>query len=78
MSRAAVKGYTGEGEPPCIVMTLRAVSDEDETTPSDRSLLVTLNGVDHSHPSTITLKIGKLSVDRYGFKLTAEQPEEKG
>ena len=40
MSRAAVEGYTGEGEPPCIVMTLRAVSDE--TTPPDLSLPITL------------------------------------
>ena len=35
--------YTGEGEPPCIVMLLRAVSDE--TTPPDLSLPVTLTGV---------------------------------
>ena len=43
VSRAAVEGYTGEGEPPCIVMTLRA--DSDKTTPPDLSLLVTLTGV---------------------------------
>ena len=43
VSRAAVEGFTGEGEPPCIVMTLRAVFDE--TTPPDLSLLVTLTGV---------------------------------
>ena len=43
MSRAAVEGFTGEGEPPCIVMTLRAVSDE--TTPTDLTLPVTLTGV---------------------------------
>ena len=71
-----MEGYTGEGEPPCIVMTLKV--DSDKTTPSDLSLPVTLKGVDHSHPSTITLKIGELSVDGYGFKSTAEQPEEKG
>ena len=72
-----MEGYTGEGEPPCIVMTLRAVSDE--TKPSDLSLPVTLNGVDHSHPSTVTLKIeGELSVDGYGFKLAAKQHKEKG
>ena len=77
MSRAAVEGYTGEGEPPCIVMTLKA--DSDKTTPSDLSLPVAFTGLDHSLPSVITLKIeGELSVDGYGFKLTAEQPEEKG
>ena len=43
VSRAAVEGYTGEGEPPCIVMTLKAVSDK--TTPPDLSLPVTLTGV---------------------------------
>ena len=43
MSRAAVEGYTGEGEPPSIVMTLRAVSDE--TTPPDLYLPITLTGV---------------------------------
>ena len=43
VSRAAVEGYTGEGEPPCIVMTLRA--DSGKTIPPDLSLLVTLTGV---------------------------------
>ena len=38
-----MEGYTGEDEPPCIVMTLRALSDE--TTPLDLSLPVTLTGV---------------------------------
>ena len=38
-----MEGYTGEGEPPYIVMTLRAVSDE--TTPPDLFLPVTLTGV---------------------------------
>ena len=38
-----MEGYTGEGEPPCIVMTLKANSDE--TTPPDLSLPVTLTGV---------------------------------
>ena len=72
-----MEGYTGEGEPPCIVMILRAASDK--TTPSDLSLPVILTGVDYSLPSAITLKIEEeLSVDGYGFKLTAEQHEEKG
>ena len=37
-----MEGYTGEGEPPCIVMTLRAVSDK--TKPFDLTLPVTLTG----------------------------------
>ena len=51
MSRAAVEGYTGEGEPPCIVMTLRAVSDK--ARPPDLSLPVTLTGV--REPNNIIL-----------------------
>ena len=47
VSRSAVEGYTGEGEPPCIVMTLRA--DSDDTTPPDLYLPVTFTGV--SEPS---------------------------
>ena len=35
--------YTGEGEPPCIVMTLKA--DSGKTTPPDLSLPFTLTGV---------------------------------
>ena len=38
-----MEGYTGEGEPPCIVMTLNANSDE--TTPPNLSVPVTLTGV---------------------------------
>ena len=38
-----MEGSTGEGEPPCIVMTLRAVSYE--TTPPNLTLPVTLTGV---------------------------------
>ena len=34
-------GYTGDGEPPCIVMTLRA----DDMSPPDLSLPVILTGV---------------------------------
>ena len=37
-----MEGYTGEGEPPCIVMTFRAVSDE--TTLPDLSLPVVVSG----------------------------------
>ena len=47
-----MEGYTGEGEPPCIVMTLRAESKE--TTPPDLQLTVTLTGV--RGPNTITLE----------------------
>ena len=38
-----MEGYTGEGEPPCIVMTLKPISDK--TKPSDLTLPVTLTGV---------------------------------
>ena len=41
MSRAVVEGHTGEGEPPCIVTTLRA----DDMSPPDLSLPVILTGV---------------------------------
>ena len=36
-----MEGYTGEGEPPCIVMTLKT----DDVFPPDLSLPVTLTGV---------------------------------
>ena len=39
-----IVGYTGEGKPPCIVMTLRAVSDE--TIPPYLQSTITLSGVD--------------------------------
>ena len=41
VSRDAVEGYTGEGEPPCIVMTLKTV----DTSPPDLSLPIILTGV---------------------------------
>ena len=41
VSRAAVEEYTGEGEPPCIVMTLKT----DDRSPPDLSLPVILTGV---------------------------------
>ena len=50
MSRAAVEGYTGEGEPPCIVMTLIATN---KTVSIDANFTVTLNGV--QPPNTITI-----------------------
>ena len=43
MSRESITTYNGEGEPPCILMKLKAVSDE--TTPPDLSLPVTLTGL---------------------------------
>ena len=49
MSSAAVEGYTGEGEPPCIVMTLKAA----ETVSIDANFTVTLDGV--QPPNTITV-----------------------
>ena len=36
-----MEGYTGEGEPPCIVMTLKT----DDTSPPDLSLPIILTGV---------------------------------
>ena len=56
MKKTAVERYTGEGEPPCIVMTLRAVSDE--TTPPDLSLPVALTGVKLSQPLKLERKPG--------------------
>ena len=38
-----MEGYTGEGEPPCIVMTL--TTNLSKTTPPDLNLPVTLTGV---------------------------------
>ena len=43
VSRAAVEGYNGMGDPPCLVMKLRA--DSSKTTPPKLSLPVTLTGV---------------------------------
>ena len=51
MSRVAVEGYTGEGEPPCIVMTLRAATNK--TMSIDANFTVTLDGV--QPPNTITI-----------------------
>ena len=52
MSRAAVEGYTGEGEPPCIVMTLRATTYK--TVSIDANFTVTLDGVQPHNTITIT------------------------
>ena len=38
-----MEGYTGEGESPCIVMTLKPTSDK--TKPPNLTLPVTLTGV---------------------------------
>ena len=77
MSRAAVEGYTGDGEPPCIVMTLRAVSNE--TTPPDLSLPVTLRGLDHFQSSMIILeRKGELPLTGYEFNPKVEQSEATG
>ena len=52
VSRAAVEGYTGEGEPPCVVMALTA--DSDIVKPSNLSLTVTLLGVREPNQIQIT------------------------
>ena len=72
-----MEGYTGDGEPPCIMMTLRAVSDE--TTPPDLSLPVTLRGLDHSQSSTIILeRKGEMPVSGYQFTSKVKQLEATG
>ena len=43
MKRKAIDEYTGEGEPPCIVMTLKAVSSG--FTPPNLIFTVILTGV---------------------------------
>ena len=48
-----MEGYTGEGEPPCIVMTLKPNSDE--TKPPNLTLPVTLTGV--REPNNIVIEI---------------------
>ena len=69
-----MEGYTGVGEPPCIVMTLKAVSDE--SLPPDLSLPVTLFGLEHFRSSTIILeRKGELPVSGYGFTTKVEQNE---
>ena len=45
-----MEGYTGEGEPPCVVMTLRAAN---KTVTIDANFTVTLDGV--QPPNTITI-----------------------
>ena len=45
-----MEGYTGEGEPPCIVMTLIATN---KTVSVDANFTVTLDGV--QPPNTITI-----------------------
>ena len=37
--------YTGEGEPPCIVMTLSSAVPDETTPPNKLTLPVTLTGV---------------------------------
>ena len=47
-----MEGYTGEGEPPCIVMRLR--SDFKTENPVNPDLTITLIGTEH--PDTIIIK----------------------
>ena len=63
-----MEGYTGEGEPPCIVMTLIATTNKTVTI--DANFTVTLNGVQSPNTITITrspdaanLQITKASTD---------------
>ena len=68
MHRAAVEGYTGEGEPPCIGMTLTATN---ETVSIDANFTVTLNGV--QPPNTITIT---RSPDAANFQTKAEYDDD--
>ena len=68
VSRAAVEGYTGEGEPPCIVMTLRATN---KTVSIDANFTVTLNGV--QPPNTITIT---RSPDAANFQMEASTDDD--
>ena len=66
VSRAAVEGYTGEGEPPCIVMTLSsAVSDE--TTPSKLTLPVTFTGVREANNILVIERRAEGNVVEYNY-----------
>ena len=58
-----MEGYTGEGEPPCIVMTLTATN---KTVSIDANFTVTLNGV--QPPNTITIT---RSPDAANFQMEA-------
>ena len=51
MGRAAVEGYTGEGEPPCIVMTLSATN---KAVSIHVNFTVTLDGAQPPNAITIT------------------------
>ena len=74
-----MEGYTGQGEPPCIVMTLSRDEVSDKATLPTLCLPVALIGLEQSLPSTITLEIKEeLSVDRYGFNSTVDQLEAPG
>lgn len=59
VKRKVIVGYTGEGKPPCIVMTLEAVSSG--ITPPNLNFNVTLEG------------IGKTN-NQFELKRTAENP----
>ena len=69
VSKDSINGYTGEGEPPCIVMTLRATPDD--TTPTDLSLPVTITGVNEPSNKIVIKRTaeGKYYLDSY-IKLT--------
>ena len=60
LKRKDIVGYTGEGEPPCIVMTLKAVSSG--ITPPNLEFTVTLKGIGKSN-------------NQLELKRTAENPD---
>ena len=57
VDRAAVKGYTGTGDPPCVVMMLEA--DSNKTTPPNLSLPVTLTGVRGSNDTILIERLAE-------------------
>ena len=52
VNRAAVEGYTGEGDPPCIVMTLKADSTTENRVNPDLTIML----IGMEQPNTITIK----------------------
>ena len=63
-------GYTGEGEPPCIVMMLR--TDSGMVKPPDFTLPVILTGVNQSCSSSIILEL-KGELPLAGYKFTSQE-----
>ena len=72
VSSAAVEGYTGEGEPPCIVMTLTATTNKTVSIDANFIITVTLDGV--QPPNTITIT---RSPDAINFQMEASTDDER-